>query len=600
MAFVTQNPAGGYTVTRDDGSTFLSAMAPPGINMQGGAPDAAPPPPTALNPAIPAAAAPGPDMRVAGPGGGFDLAQNVINTAGAPERNPDAPKAAALQGGTLEVPGLSVPGSVPSYLTRPAEPGKAPPAAAPQPAPAAPQQPQAMTGQDAAASLMGAGYGRPTVIKGGERKQGETYVQTTYGPEGDKHLANLKRAQQNEYEGTEGVVGAQAQANDIVGQQQEAIAKQMETYRQQAAAAEEQRQAKIVADQERLQRTITDTQREVDPGRLWANRSSSDKAMGVLAVALGALGNGLMGKGGNDVWNMYKSEIDDDIAAQKTNIDNAGKRAELMRGALADNMRVYGDQRQAELATRQQYLEQANMQTQAMLSKAKTDEDKAKGQVLLAKIQQESEKNLLDFDKVTHQVHTQVVPDRVVGGGPPAADDLNRSLVVQDLEGNKHLARDEKGAQEIRTKRALTQSAIAAAGKMRQIADKPAFDKADPTSTDASEFNMAREQFVNSMNSLAGQGVVRGEDIERYQKEILGGKYGLATAKAAEKFAGLASQGFKNIYSANADTETRVREGAEIDPKTHRLKKGAHYDTGDLLRGAPQAGGVTFTPAGKR
>ncbi len=56
MPFVTQHPAGGYMVTRDDGSSFLSAMPPPGLSMQGGAPESAPPPPTVLNPAIAAAA----------------------------------------------------------------------------------------------------------------------------------------------------------------------------------------------------------------------------------------------------------------------------------------------------------------------------------------------------------------------------------------------------------------------------------------------------------------------------------------------------------------------------------------------------------------
>ncbi len=199
---------------------------------------------------------------------------------------------------------------------------------------------------------------------------------------------------------------------------------------------------------------------------------------------------------------------------------------------------------------------------------------------------------------MTHQVHTQVVPDRVVGGGGPKLENLNRSLVVQDLSGKKFLARDEKAAGDLNTKRAMSQTAISAAETMRKIANTPGFEKLDPTSPLVGQFNYAREQFINSSNSLMGQGVTRDDDIKRYTSEVLGGPYGLATAKRAAALAGKIHQGYGSALESSADTDTSVNEGPEVDPKTGTIKKGVHYDPGELLGGGRRGGQVDFTPAG--
>jgi len=150
---------------------------------------------------------------------------------------------------------------------------------------------------------------------------------------------------------------------------------------------------------------------------------------------------------------------------------------------------------------------------------------------------------------------------------------------------------------DLNSKRAIGQTVISAANTMAKIAAQPGFDKLDPTSPLVHEFNFAREQFINGSNQLQDQGVTRNDDIDRYNKDVLGGPYGLATAKTAQKFAGLVAQGYHNNLTAKADTETEVNERAELDQKTGRVRKGVHYDADQLLRGTKPTSSINFQPA---
>ena len=468
MPSYTPNPDGSFTITRDDGTTMLSAIAPPGVELA--QPPAQPEPPAPMN--LPTE---GDMMR--------DYAMNSPAPLTGTQPTDYARKLATPWMGPAKPPtnALTLPDQ---EITA----GEVPPVGG------GPQQPRG--------PLLPPGFGAPHLVRGGERKAGEVIGSTSYGPEGAQHQANLKRAQQNEYEGAESLRDANVKAAEGTAGVLAEVPGQLQQYRDQYAQNEENRQRKIAEDQGKYADLQAETRREINPNRIWADKSNMERGMASLAVGFGMLGAAMTGQKGGAI-DIYRDAMDRDIDAQKTNLANAHHRFEEQRSVLADNMKVFGDQRQAEVATKAQYLEQAQAKVASMVANAQSDDAKAKGNILLAQLQKEAEKNDLEMAKVTHQVHTTVVPDRVVGGGA-GTEDLNRSLVVQDLTGKKFLARDEKAAAEVRTKRSLTQSTVMAANKMAEIASKPGFDKLDPTEPLVQEFNMAREQFINGSNTFAG------------------------------------------------------------------------------------------------
>jgi hypothetical protein len=427
-----------------------------------------------------------------------------------------------------------------------------------------------------------------------EMKVGEATAFTTYR---DEDKANLKRAQQNQYDAYGQLGEAQQKAGANMTGQLAEIPVGLTALEQERQQKEEHIAQRVQADHEHLDQLRQETRKDIDPNAFWKNKSAAEKFMGALAMGIGAYVQTMTG-GQNNAMNILNSAIQTEIDAQKANKSASHQRFQDMRGQMAERKQLFADERQNFLAKKSAYLEQANSKLATYMQEAKTDEQKAQIADMQARVQQEAEKINLEFGKVSHQVQTKNVQ---TGGGAGAGirmEDLSRGLVVQDLGGKKFLARSDKAAAKIQEVRPMTQTAIEAAKEMRTIANKPGFDKLDPTDSAVEQFNFARERFVNSMNSLMGQGVVKDDDIKRYTKEILGGPYGLATAKIADNFARQASSQFDQHFKANVDTETEVEERAEVDAKGV-IKKGVHYNQQQLLTGQAPRGQVSFTKAGK-
>jgi hypothetical protein len=428
-----------------------------------------------------------------------------------------------------------------------------------------------------------------------EVKAGETTGFMTTDPMAQ---ANLKQAYQGQYDAAGQLGEAQQKAGANVTGVLAEVPQGLTALEQQRQQQEETIAQRVQQDHEKLDQLREETRKDIDPNAFWKNKSAAEKFMGAIAMGIGAYVQTMTG-GQNNAMNILNGAIRDEIDAQKSNRDASHERFKDMRGQMAERKQLFQDERQNFIAKKSAYLEQANSKLAAYMQDAKTDEQKAQIADMQAKVQEEAEKMNLEFSKVSHQVQTKVI--QVGGSGPaggPQMEDLNRGLVVQDLTGKKFLARSDGAAKKIQEVRPMTQTAIEASKEMRAIANKPGFDKMDPTDPSVESFNFARERFVNSINALMGQGVVKDDDIKRYSKEILGGPYGLATAKIADNFARQASSQFDQHFKVNVDTETEVEERAEVDAKG-RIRKGVHYNQQQLLSGQGPRQQINFTKAGK-
>lgn len=191
-------------------------------------------------------------------------------------------------------------------------------------------------------------------------------------------------AEQKATDAARSQVRAEAAAADEVAKvHQEQIAK--------AQASEERRQA-AVAEGEKTYKAAYDALKtpdgKVDPGRFWGSRSTGQKVLAGIAVALSGFGNGLMGRGGNDALSLIQKQIDDDIDAQKANIAGERERKrDTLQGAstmLGQLRAKFGDERAAESAFRAMALEQAQATVQSKLALSKDPAIVANGEKLVA------------------------------------------------------------------------------------------------------------------------------------------------------------------------------------------------------------------------
>lgn len=146
----------------------------------------------------------------------------------------------------------------------------------------------------------------------------------------------------------------------LYDQQSEALGKQMFA----EDAARKQRTKALdaqMADYKRLQEEAAE-QKE-DPGRWWGNKSAGEKALGIIGIILG----GFAAAAGqeNPALKLMNTMIDRDVASQKANIAQKGKKAEAAMNMYGQKVRQFGDENAADLATRAQMLEQFKLQSQS-------------------------------------------------------------------------------------------------------------------------------------------------------------------------------------------------------------------------------------------
>lgn len=186
-------------------------------------------------------------------------------------------------------------------------------------------------------------------------------------------LNDIQSGQKMEAAGIRGKAGAESQ----LGEQNAKVYETQENQIQTAQAAYDKRHQELTAETEKL---YSDTlNQKVDPNHFWASMSTGNRIIAAISLALGGIGGGLTGKGGNVALDIINKAIDRDIEAQKGNLENK-------KSLLSINLQRTRDLNEAEALTRSQLSAVAAAQVQKNLSKSAGPIAQANAQVLLGQL----------------------------------------------------------------------------------------------------------------------------------------------------------------------------------------------------------------------
>jgi len=156
---------------------------------------------------------------------------------------------------------------------------------------------------------------------------------------------------------------------------------------------------------------------EVDPGRLWRNRSTGDKILAGVSLFLGSFG----GARGNTAVTVLNDAIDQDIAAQKANIATAGDAIKAQTGLYQEMRQRFGDERMADAATRSAYIEQMKLKVESISQRSAGPLIKANALKAIGMLEQQQANSMMEFEKAAQVVAAQ----RRLQGGQVSQTDMD-------------------------------------------------------------------------------------------------------------------------------------------------------------------------------
>lgn len=167
---------------------------------------------------------------------------------------------------------------------------------------------------------------------------------------------------------------------------------------------------------------------KVDGDRLFGDMSTGNRILAAISVALGGIGAAMTGKD-NMALKIITDAIDRDIDVQKANIENMGKKAGHMRGALADYMKVTENEEAGHARTHANQLDYALAKIDEVIASNASKEVKASANVLKAQLTEQRDAKIADSTKI---VQTNAYEQAQTKAGEIAPGDAWKE--VQGLE----------------------------------------------------------------------------------------------------------------------------------------------------------------------
>lgn len=407
-------------------------------------------------------------------------------------------------GATLNVPGLGLDasGNLAPGVMVPPSPAAAPPQAPPDQqtsAIVADLQAQGLAPQTIKAPEKGGAHGGGRVAKSdlvgagaaaSENGRIPTVV-TGAGPVGGRvipgslQLAGKSTAQteipEEAQKGMQAATGLKLQATDEQTAADTEAAQQIAAAKNEALGGVQWQDQLAQAQEAKRQAYLADRQAKIDQFTRKLQdmpdvHAPSFGIGGAIALALSSAGTTLARGGTNVAMEVLNKRIDTSIDAQKTNINKAKGAAEGELSAYKTALETYGSQRQAELALRNNYLNQAAQRIDAIVADNQSPILQAKATAMKAAIMDEKAKNDANIGKIeTHNSYVMTKP-QVVGGAAPVYGhaDIKKDEVVKGPDGKQY----EFGAGTTAAKAAERMAAINQgdkdAGELLSITSNPA------------------------------------------------------------------------------------------------------------------------------
>jgi hypothetical protein len=163
---------------------------------------------------------------------------------------------------------------------------------------------------------------------------------------------------------------------------------------------EAQRQEQIKQQELKAQQTLDEfSNTKIDPNRYWSQKGTGEKIVAGIAIALGALGQGLTKSNNNQALDIITGQIDRDIEAQKMEILGKRETAQGQRSLLQEMRARFDDERVAEQMTRVLSLDQARTKLDEIASKSKSEEVKANQQLLSGQLEEKRTQAMIQLNK---------------------------------------------------------------------------------------------------------------------------------------------------------------------------------------------------------
>lgn len=382
----------------------------------------------------------------------------------------------------------------------------------------------------------------------------------------------------------------------------EAAAYQAQLPELQAKAAEAQRivqHRKSVYQRERRELDAMVAESDANAKSFDANKWYTDRgAVGIIgagiAQAFGAYAAALRG-GPNIIAQQIQGYVDAEVQNQRAQIE-AGKAG--VNNQLAKLQRHYGDLDQAEAALAlalQKKLEtqvasyaKSTMSEDVMLAADKWLAESAEKRLMLeqqfenasygktsvqtaAKViapsrggwrdktereKQESGKTLGVAADVVGKTYENEIKRQKATGQDPDKKDKTNELVIEDSQGNQLLARSAPEATKIREMKALHTNARGSLDALSSLSKRGTSLSPD----DQRSFDLNLEQVINSANTMAGQGVVRTEDLQRIKASLQNKIGSMPAQKAVAELSSILDRAYQSRVDAQRGSAVKVAE----------------------------------------
>jgi hypothetical protein len=163
------------------------------------------------------------------------------------------------------------------------------------------------------------------------------------------------------------------------------------------AASNEDTLRQLAAQRARLAKRADEiAQEHVDPDHYWKSKNSFEQLVAGVGLAIGGGLKGFDPSAGNPAMELMNKSIEQEVDAQKANIEGDRKSLDVDQNLYAQNLALYKDQQTAEAATRADMWKLAEQQIQSVADKAAGDEKRANAQQMLAAADVEHQKWMMD------------------------------------------------------------------------------------------------------------------------------------------------------------------------------------------------------------
>lgn len=347
-------------------------------------------------------------------------------------------------------------------------------------------------------------------------------------------------------------------------------------------------------DLERLTEESNKSSKSFDANRWFNDRGAVGQIGAAIAQAFGAGAATLTG-GPNVVLNQINGYIDRDIANQRQQIE-AGK--EAANNQLAVLNRQFGNLDQAEAALKIAQQKKVETMAQSYAASTKSEDIQSALNVWLADNEQrrvaaEQQFQNAAYGKTSVTTGAKVVQGSAGGMRAPTEAEVSKryetldkrgkvvegtyegeikrqkalgmdpekkakenELLIENLDGSTTLARSAPMAAKIQEMRALHTNASGSLRALKGLAKNGSSLSPD----DARSFDMNLEQVVNGANTIAGQGVVRTEDLARIKASLQNKVGSMPAEKAVDELQSILDRAYQSRVDSQRGSAVKVTE----------------------------------------